>query len=329
MRLNRIIAYPVYNFVSMDSSHTDLDRRIRMAAFRQVRHLEAVYNHIPWAKINEGFLFEGSNISLASRPRGIFKPKEMKFLLSIRTVIPRTGRTVWYDDQIDVHEKFFKNIESVEYDFMTGGVDATPNRWLREACEKQIPIIYLLGIAPGLYQAIMPAFVMDWNPIAQKARICFCAPDDRRDEIVEIPSLEERRYAFQTVKKRIHQGQFRESIFAAYKGRCALSGIPERHLLDAAHIISDTNPRLGQPVISNGLLLSKIHHAAFDSHLIGIDPGYRLHVSKRLLNQNDGPMLEVLKQLRGRKLELPKREQDRPDRKRLAKRYEDFKQWDS
>lgn len=36
----------------------------------------------------------------------------------------------------------------------------------------------------------------------------------------------------------------------------------------------DVNPELGQPVILNGLLLSKIHHAAFDSHLIGIDPDY-------------------------------------------------------
>jgi hypothetical protein len=31
-------------------------------------------------------------------------------------------------------------------------------------------------------------------------------------------------------------------------------------------------------------------HAAFDAHLIGIDPDYRLHVSERLLSRNDGPM---------------------------------------
>jgi putative restriction endonuclease len=34
----------------------------------------------------------------------------------------------------------------------------------------------------------------------------------------------------------------------------------------------DADERLGQPVISNGLPLTKIHHAAFDAHLIGIDP---------------------------------------------------------
>jgi putative restriction endonuclease len=53
-------------------------------------------------------------------------------------------------------------------------------------------------------------------------------------------------------------------------------------LLDAAHIISDGDETLGQPVVPNGITLSKIHHAAFDAHLIGIDPGYKVHVAERL-----------------------------------------------
>lgn len=307
----------------MESYGDALDERMRLAAFEQIRCLDAAYDHIPWAEIEKGFPFEHSRISLASRPRGIFKPKEMKFLLSIRTVIPRTGRRVWYEDQIDVHRKFFENTESIDYDFMDGSVDSPPNRWLREACEKRIPVIYLLGIAPGLYQAIMPAFVTDWNPVSRKAGICFHAPDRHEDEIPRTP--EEKRYAFRVVKQRIHQGQFRESVLSAYGSRCALSRISERRLLDAAHIIPDADPELGQPVISNGLLLSKIHHAAFDGHLIGIDPDYGIHVSKHLLDQTDGPTLEALKGLAGRKLRLPKRTRDHPDRDRLAKRYEEFK----
>ena len=58
-------------------------------------------------------------------------------------------------------------------------------------------------------------------------------------------------------------------------------------MLDAAHIIPDANEQLGQPVVPNGLPLSKIHHAAFDAYLIGIDPDYRVHVSDRLLEQHD------------------------------------------
>lgn len=41
-------------------------------------------------------------------------------------------------------------------------------------------------------------------------------------------------------------------------------------LLDAAHIVSDGHETLGQPIVPNGLPLSKIHHAAFDAHLLGV-----------------------------------------------------------
>jgi hypothetical protein len=54
------------------------------------------------------------------------------------------------------------------------------------------------------------------------------------------------------------------------------------------------------------------------AHLIGIDPDYRLHVSERLLGQNDGPMSDALKGLDGVTIHLPARLKDRPDRNRLA-----------
>jgi putative restriction endonuclease len=58
--------------------------------------------------------------------------------------------------------------------------------------------------------------------------------------------------------------------------------------------------------------------------LVGIDPDYRLHVSARLLRQNDGPMLEALKGTDGGTIHLPGRVKDRPDRDRLAMRFERF-----
>ena len=126
-------------------------------------------------------------------------------------------------------------------------------------------------------------------------------------------------------RQRLHQESFREAIISAYNGRCALSGLLEPRLLDAAHIISDRDERLGQPVIPNGIPLSKIHHAASDAHLIGIDPDYRLHVSDQLLSQNDGPMLDVIKGLNRGAIHLPSRVQDRPDRDHLALRFERFR----
>jgi putative restriction endonuclease len=86
-----------------------------------------------------------------------------------------------------------------------------------------------------------------------------------------------------------HQASFWEAVIAAYSGRCAFSRLPEPLLLDAAHIVADKQERLGQSIVANGIPLSKIHHAAFDAHLIGIDPDYRLHVSELLLSREDGP----------------------------------------
>jgi NAD(P)-dependent dehydrogenase (short-subunit alcohol dehydrogenase family) len=38
--------------------------------------------------------------------------------------------------------------------------------------------------------------------------------------------------------------------------------------------------------------MSKIHHAAFDAGLIGIDPDLNIHLSPILLEMQDGPLLE-------------------------------------
>jgi putative restriction endonuclease len=90
-------------------------------------------------------------------------------------------------------------------------------------------------------------------------------------------------------------------------------GGPRRGLLDAAHIVMDEDEQLGQPVISNGLPLTKIHHAAFDAHLIGIDPDFRIHVSDRLLKIHDGPFLELgLKGIAETLIDRPRRSEHCP-----------------
>jgi putative restriction endonuclease len=72
--------------------------------------------------------------------------------------------------------------------------------------------------------------------------------------------------------------------------------------------------------------LTKLHHAAFDAHLIEIDPDFRIHISDRLLELHDGPFLELgLKGIAGTFIEMPRRSEDRPDRDRLAVRFEEFR----
>jgi putative restriction endonuclease len=301
----------------------DRDTLMRMAAFEHLRRLGEIHDHLTASELKPGFVFDGERIPLINPQRGIFKPQQMRFLLSIKTVFPKPGGRVWYDDQREVHRQIFEGDETVDYAFMGQDPGAADNRWLREACENQVPIIYFLGIAPGRYQAIFPTFISGWDAKVLKARVAF-GPSDR-DKLVPPDTPLERRYALRAVKQRLHQASFREAVIAAYRGRCAITGLPEPLLLDAAHIIVDKDEQLGQPIVPNGIPLSKIHHAAFDAHLIGIDADYRLHVSERLLGMHDGPMLEALKGLKGGTIHLPRRDKDNPDRDRLALRFERFK----
>jgi putative restriction endonuclease len=67
-----------------------------------------------------------------------------------------------------------------------------------------------------------------------------------------------------------------------------------------------------------------IHHRAFDQNLVGVSPDYEVRVSRRLLRDNDGPMLDVLKGFHGTELHVPAKVSQRPDRNRLALRFERF-----
>ena len=122
----------------------------------------------------------------------------MRFLLSIKTVFPRAGARVWYDDQRDVHRQIFEGDETVDYAFMGRDPEAADNRWLREAFENRIPIIYFLGIAPGRYQAMLPAFISGWDAKTLKALVAFGVPD--QDTLVPPENALERRYALHKLK---------------------------------------------------------------------------------------------------------------------------------
>jgi putative restriction endonuclease len=274
--------------------------------------------------LRAGFTFGGQRVPLVNPQRGIFKPAAMRYLLSIRTVFPKAGSRIWYDDQRKVHGQIHAGDELVDYAFMGRDPDAADNRWLREAMEAQIPVIYFLGVSPGRYAAIFPAFIVGWSASELRASVAF-SPAAGSAMAYQAPAATERRYGLRLVSQRLHQATFREAVLAAYGDRCAISRLPEPRLLDAAHIIADRHEALGQPIVPNGMPLSKIHHAAWDAHLIGIDPDYRIHVSEQLLSMNDGPMLEQgIKAMAGRRILLPKREADLPDRERLAARFDSF-----
>src|SRR3984893_10379671 len=140
-------------------NETSRDVQMRIAAFDHVRRLMQVHDLLTAVELKPGFIFEDERIPLINPQRGIFKPQQMQYLLSIKTVFPRPGGRVWYDDQREVHRQIFEGSETIDYAFMGRDPDAADNRWLRDAFENQIPIIYFLGIAPGRYQPMLPTFI--------------------------------------------------------------------------------------------------------------------------------------------------------------------------
>ncbi len=133
----------------------------------------------------------------------------------------------------------------------------------------------------------------------------------------------ERRYVIRDARVRLHQARFRGLVLNAYGDRCAICRLRESRLLDASHIVADSDPA-GVAAVRNGLALCTIHHRAYDHDLVGVSPDYRVHVAHRLLDEDDGPMLDLLKGAHGVGIVLPKAVRNRPDRERLALRYERF-----
>ncbi len=95
-----------------------------------------------------------------------------------------------------------------------------------------------------------------------------------------------------TVKLRRGQQFFRQSVLNAYGVRCCITGISVPRLLIASHIRPWSDFPADRLNPSNGLCLSNLHDAAFDSGLITLDGDSRLVLSKRLKKHLPSPALE-------------------------------------
>lgn len=82
--------------------------------------------------------------------------------------------------------------------------------------------------------------------------------------------------------RRRHQGFFRETLIAAYGGRCGVTQIEQSELLVASHIKSWADDERNRLNPRNGILLNALHDRAFDKGLISFEDSLELIVSKKL-----------------------------------------------
>ena len=209
--------------------------------------------------------------------------------------------------------------------------DQWENRALRKAMERNLPLVWLVGIGyvPGttqqLYDARLPVYLIGEEPADHQFVVAF----EQGQEVLpsgEPPAVQEivKRYNERIVKTRYHQPLFRARVIHAYAERCAVCRLPFTELLEAAHIRPDSQG--GSAKISNGMSLCKIHHGAYDSDIIGISPDYKIHVRESVLATFDGPTLQYsIKEMNGEDLrQIPKDASSQPDRELLAERFEKF-----
>jgi putative restriction endonuclease len=196
----------------MDSSTHDF--QLRQAAFGHVYRLKLLKGGIlDSADLGDGFEFAGVRIPLINPQRGIFKPRHMTGLLSIRTVFPRRGGRVWYEDQRDAHRQIYAGDDVVDYSFMGGDPNSPDNRWLRDAMERQLPIIYFLGTSPGRCQPIIPTFIVGWHPERLRVQLAFGALVVLRLKPRSQP-LQSGAMPCARSRPRLHQATFRIAISA-------------------------------------------------------------------------------------------------------------------
>lgn len=171
---------------------------------------------------------------------------------------------------------------------------------------------------------IWPVFATHDDPVARLVQLEVGLPhQDTQGDGIKTPE-DTRRYKLAQVKLRYHQARFRADVMRAYRNRCAVCSLKEPELLEASHIVRDVDPQ-GIAAVVNGIALCAIHHRAYDRNLMGIDPGGDVHISQRLLDEIDGPMLgQGIQHFHGAAILRPRRSQDQPDPERLAVRFEEF-----
>jgi putative restriction endonuclease len=264
-----------------------------------------------------GFEYEGRRIPLMDRQRGIRKPAGMDAALAIRTTYTPPDQLPPYSDEIGPD-----GLQRYKY----RGTDPNhpENVALRRAYEQGLPLIWFVGVASGLYEPIYPVWVVGDDP----DRLEFALALDEGQRLVHpgtIVDEDARRYVERVTKARLHQRVFRTQVLIAYDSRCAVCKIRHNELLDAAHIIADGRPH-GEPVVPNGLSMCKIHHAAFDSQILGVRPDLTLHVRQDILDETDGWMLKGgIQAVHNTALAVvPTMRSARPDPVRLDERYSEF-----
>jgi putative restriction endonuclease len=302
--------------VVLTPDHDDL---IRAAAFAYLDRLSESGHDLVQQTDLAGFTFSGTPVRLMATQQGIWKPKQLEAALSIRTVFTPDPSQAPYEDALGTDGY-------LRYKWRGLNAQHPDNRALRRAMQRQLPLIWFRGVASATYLPIYPVWLSAEEPELHQFVISLDAESARlRDELsLEDPALVQA-YAERVAKVRLHQPLFRQRVLVAYAHQCSICRLRHTRLLDAAHVLADAEG--GAPIVTNGIAMCKIHHAAYDVDIFGISPDYKVGVRPDVLQEIDGPTLRyTLQEINGAAIQLPHKVSARPDKDLLEVRWRRFKE---
>ncbi|MDE0928167.1 MAG: hypothetical protein OSA06_05340 [Acidimicrobiales bacterium] len=266
----------------------------------------------------DSYQFRGSSFRLMPTQSGIWKPRQLSAALSFVSIFALEGRRP-YEDHLGPDD-------FLRYKWQGDNADHPKNRALRMAMQQGLPLIYFKGIARAVYEPIFPVYLVGEEPQSQQFVIALDQMSASHWENRNIVDLDRaREYTQHVTKTRVHQPVFRSEVLRAYDGSCALCNLRHEPLLDAAHIKSDADG--GRPIVQNGILMCKIHHAAYDANILGIRPDHEIRLRPDIMVEQDGPTLRYsLQGMNGQRIRPPRAKVSRPDVELLEERWEQFKE---
>jgi putative restriction endonuclease len=294
--------------------HSDDTVQFRLAAFAYLDALRKKSPHVTREQL-ENFRYQHQRASLIASYRGIHKPAGWSTVLSILST-DRPADQGGYED-------LERDDGTLLYRFMNNRGDAPNayNRALLTTMERGLPLILLEKVAPKTFEPFYPVWINEHAEQDDGVIVSYTTPDTEFGEITDLAAEDIRRYQTTVRRRRIHQDVFRTRVLTAYRDRCAICKLGRRGLLDAAHIVDDSEPN-GLAIVPNGLSLCRIHHGAYDQYLIGIRPDLTIQVAEDVLEEIDGPMLQHgLKAIAGQRIATPKAARLRPDIDRLGWKF--------
>lgn len=248
---------------------------------------------------------------LVTSAKGIFKPKDLDYALSVRQTLDSP-----YPDE----EPVFQDDGSWTYRYAQEGQAsdlerAYTNRGLIACRDHKIPVGVLRQVsrkpAETRYLVLGLATVESWE-----AGIFTLRSTVLDDAELSPPSLlhiasplepygfdpalvqDARQKILREVVRRQGQKPFRSGLLTAYQGRCAVTGCAVEPVLEAAHITPYLGPQTNK--VTNGLLLRSDIHTLWDSGLLYLDADYRVRLKPPLIESD-------YVKLQGQSIALPSR----------------------